>query len=211
MDLPDQKSISLKALKAISDPFRARLLAVFAESPSTVPQAAERLGLPVTRLYYHVHHLEKHGFITVVETRPAGGMVEKVYFVTARQFIVDRQEFSTQPEQALAQADILIDFTLTEAAKAIRKSVKNAAIDLTQPAPHPRALQIRRGLGRVTLSQAVAFQHKVNALVEEFTALQSQESEEQGEYLLALAFFPVSLRDKADETTFAVRSDFAEQ
>lgn len=131
-------------------------------------------------------------------------MVEKVYFVTARQFIVDRQEFSTQPEQALAQADILIDFTLTEAAKAIRKSVKNAAIDLTQPAPHPRALQIRRGLGRVTLSQAVAFQHKVNALVEEFTALQNQESEEQGEYLLALAFFPVSLRDKADETTFAV-------
>lgn len=197
MTIPDKKTISLEALKAISDPLRARLLAVFAESPSTVPQAAERLGLPVTRLYYHVHHLEKYGFIEVVETRPAGGMVEKVYFVTARQFIVDRQEFSTQPEQALAQADILIDFTLTEAAKAIQKSVKSGLIDLTQPAPHPRALQIRRGLGRINLAQAVAFQRKVNALVEEFTVLQSQDDEEQGEYLLAVAFFPVSLRDKA--------------
>lgn len=197
MNLPDKKTISLAALKIISDPFPARLLAVFADRPSTVPQAAERLGLPVTRLYYHVHRLEKHGFIEVIETRPAGGTVEKVYFVAAQQFIVDRQEFSAQPEQALAQAEILIDFTLDEAAKAIRKSVKNTVIDLTQPAPHPRALQIRRGLGRVSLSKAVEFQRKINALIEEFTSLQSQESEEQGEYLLVVAFFPVSLGDKA--------------
>lgn len=197
MNILNQKTTSLQALKTISDPLRARLLAIFADAPSTVPQAAERLDLPVTRLYYHVHLLEKHGFIDVIDTRPAGGTMEKVYFVTARQFTVDRQEFSAQPEQALAQANILIDFTLTETAKAIQTGVKTGLIDLTQPAPHPRALQIRRGLGRVSLSQAVELQRKINALIEEFTSLQSQESEEQGEYLLAVAFFPVSLGDKA--------------
>mgnify|MGYP000392138958 CR=1 FL=1 len=198
MSLPAQKTISLEALKAMSDPLRARLLGLFADAPATVPQAAERLNLPVTRLYYHVHHLEKHGFIEVVETRPAGGTMEKVYYVTARQFIIDRQEFSTHREQALEQADILIDFTLTQAAKAIRKSVKNGAIDLTRPAPHMRALQIRRGLGRINLSQAVEFQQKINALVEEFTNLQSVETEAQGEYLLAITFFPISLPEKVE-------------
>lgn len=198
MNLPAQKTISLEALKVMSDPLRARLLGLFANAPATVPQAAERLGLPVTRLYYHVHHLEKHGFIEVVATRPAGGMMEKVYYVTARQFLIDRQEFSAQPGRSLEQAEVLIDFTLSQAAKAIRKGVKNSVIDLTQPAPHPRALQIRRGLGRLNLSQAVEFQHKINALVEEFTNLQSAETEEQGEYLLALAFFPLSFSEKAE-------------
>ncbi len=90
MNILNQKTTSLQALKTISDPLRARLLAIFADAPSTVPQAAERLDLPVTRLYYHVHLLEKHGSIEVTDTRPAGGTVEKVYFVTARQFTVDR-------------------------------------------------------------------------------------------------------------------------
>lgn len=155
--------------------------------------AVTRLNLPVTRLYYHVHQLEQNGFIEVAETRPAGGTVEKIYFVTARQFIVDRQEFSGQPDQALEQADILVDFTLTQASKAIRKSVESGAIDLTHPAPHPRALQIRRGLGRITTAQAVEFQQKLNALIDEFTRLQSTTEDEQGEYFLAIAFFPVSL------------------
>lgn len=196
MNILKQKTISLQALKTVSDPLRARLLSTFADAPSTVPQAAERLGLPVTRLYYHVHHLEKHGFIEVIDTRPAGGTIEKVYFVTARQFTVDRQEFSAQPQQALAQANILIDFTLTETAKAIQTGVKTGLIDLTQPAPHPRALQIRRGLGRINLSQVAEFQRKINALVEEFTSLQNETTEEQGEYLLAVAFLPLSLPER---------------
>ncbi len=125
--------------------------------------------------------------------------MEKVYYVTAQQFIVDRQEFSAQPEQAIEQANLLIDFTLNKSAKAIRKSIKTNVIDLTQPAPHPRALQIRRGLGRLNISQAVEFQKKVNALIEEFTNLQSVETEAQGEYLLAVTFFPISLTGKVEE------------
>lgn len=170
---------------------RARLLGLFASEPSTVQQVAAQLRVPVTRLYYHVHLLEEHGMIHVVETHPVGGTVEKVYRASARQFIVDKKEISGSGAKALKHADVLIDFALTETSKAIRKSVKTGVIDLQQQAPHPQALQIRRGSGKISTTQAVQFYKRLETLVNEFTNLEAQE-DEQAEYLLAFAFFPVS-------------------
>ncbi len=170
---------------------RARLLGLFASGPSTVQQVAAQLNVPVTRLYYHVHLLEEHSMIHVVETHPVGGTVEKVYRASARQFIVDKKEISGSGAKALKHADVLIDFALTETSKAIRKSVKTGVIDLQQQAPHPQALQIRRGSGKISTTQAVQFYKRLETLVNEFTNLEAQE-DEQAEYLLAFAFFPVS-------------------
>lgn len=189
--IPDTQTISLTTLKMIADPTRARLLGLFAGEPSTVQQVASQLNMPVTRLYYHVHLLEEHGLIHVVETRPVGGTIEKIYRASARQFIVNKDEFSGSGAKALKHTGVLIDFALTETGKAIRKSVKNGVIDLQQQAPHPQALQIRRGSGKISTSQAVQFYKRLEALVDEFTSLETQE-DEQAEYLLALTFFPVS-------------------
>lgn len=189
--LPDTKPISLNTLKMMADPMRARLLGLFASEPSTVQQVAAQLSVPVTRLYYHVHLLEEHGLIHVVEAHPVGGTIEKVYRASARQFIIDKDQLSGSGAKALKHAEVLIDFALTETGKAIRKSVKTGVIDLQQQAPHPRALQIRRGSGKISIAQAVQFYKRLEALVNEFTSLESQD-EEQAEYLLALTFFPVS-------------------
>lgn len=190
--LPDTQTISISTLKLVADPIRSRLLRLFAGAPATVQQVAAELGVPVTRLYYHVHLLEEHNLIHVVETHPAGGTVEKVYRASARQFIVDRKEFSGSSAKALKHADVLVDFALTETGKAIRKSVKNGVIDLQQQAPHPQALQIRRGSGKISKAQAVQFYKRLEALVNDFTNSESSEEDEQSEYLLAFAFFPVS-------------------
>lgn len=174
-----------------ADPLRSRLMGLFASAPATVQQVAAQLNVPVTRLYYHVHLLEKHGLIHVVETHPVGGTVEKVYRASARQFIVDGKEFSGSGAEVLKHADVLINFALTETGKAIRKSVQMGVIDLQQQAPHPRALQIRRGNRKLSKTQAVQFYKRLEALVEEFTNLGSDQ-DEQAEYLLAFTFFPVS-------------------
>lgn len=188
--IPDVQAISLDTLKQLKDPTRTRLLGLFASSSLTVQEAAEHLKVPVTRLYYHVHLLEEAGLIKVVDSHPAGGVVEKVYCASARQFIVDRGQIE-KAGAAVKYGDILVDFSLTETGKAIRKSIKSGALDMQTSAPDPRALQIRRGIGRISTKQAGLFYKKLEELMSEFTNLEPGEGE-TAEYMLAFAFFPTT-------------------
>ena len=192
-EIPDVQAISLTTLKLIADPLRAKLIGLFS-IPATIQELAVQLNVPVTRLYYHVHLLEQHGLIQVVDSHPAGGTIEKVYRAAARQFIVDRKEFAVSGAKALKQADILIDFALTETGKAIRKSIKSGVIDMKQVAPQPRALQIRRGNGKISASQASQFYQRLEDLVTEFTSMESVDGA-LAEYFLVLAFFPTSIAE----------------
>lgn len=189
--LPEVQPISLATLKLLSHPLRARLLDLFAHAPATVQELAAQLNIPVTRLYYHIHKLETSGLIRIIDSHPTGGTIEKVYAASARQFIVDRAEFSGSSTKSLKHTEVLINFALTETGKAIRKSVKADVIDLQQTAPHPRALQIRRGGGKLSQSQARQFYLRLEALIEEFTT-QETSGGQLAEYMLAFAFFPTT-------------------
>lgn len=196
---PDSKTISIATLKVIADPLRARLIGLISSGPTTVQKLAEQIGVPLTRLYYHIHQLEKHGLIQVVDHQPRGGTVEKIYATTARTFLVDRSEFVAEPQEALQQANILIDFVLTETTKALRKSVEAGEIDLRQNPPHPRALQIRRGLGYLSKERAEKLHQHLVAVMEEFTAPDESLDKEKDDYLLALAFFPIRFDTSKEE------------
>jgi predicted ArsR family transcriptional regulator len=178
----------------MADPLRARLVGLFASAPATIQELAAQLEVPATRLYYHIHLLEKHGLIQVIDSHPKGGTIEKVYRASARQFIVDKKELASSGAKAAKHADVLIDFALTETGKAIRKSVNANVIDLRQTAPHPRALQIRRGSGKLSTAQASRFHQRLTQLVEEFASMEPEKGA-QAEYFLALAFFPTSVPD----------------
>lgn len=190
-DIPEVKTISLKTLKLMADPVRSRLVGLFSGGATTVQQLAEQLGVPLTRLYYHVHLLEQHGLLQVVAQQPRGGTVEKVYATTARTFLIDRSEFAADPQAALEQANVLADFALGETTKALRKSVLDGSIDLQQNPPHPDSLHIRRGLGRISKARAEKLHQRLLAVMEEFTAPDDNPLEDGGEYVLALAFFPI--------------------
>lgn len=195
--LPATKLIPLETLKLIADPLRARLLGIFAEAPGTAQEAAARLALPVTRLYYHIHLLEDHDLIQVIDSHPTGGTFEKVYRATARQFIVDREALDYASPQAIEQVNVLIDVALNQSIKTIQQSVHSGAIDLRQSAPDPRALLIRRGASRLSTDQARQFYQRLSALIEEFTRLEPA-GELQADYALALAFFPTSLNSSQE-------------
>ena len=62
---------TMEQLDTLVAPFRLRLLSCFRE-PATVKEAADKLGVQVTRLY-------RHGFLHIVEERPTAKTVEKVY------------------------------------------------------------------------------------------------------------------------------------
>lgn len=70
---------ALAALRAAAHPLRLRLLELFAQGARTTKQAAADLGEPPTRLYHHVHALERAGLVRLVETRAKRGTEEKYY------------------------------------------------------------------------------------------------------------------------------------
>lgn len=92
---PARRSLDrLEQVRILAHPLRLRLLELFAESPCTPKQAAERLGLPPTRLYHHVAALERVGLVRVRETRRNRGTVEKHYEAVARGFEMDPEHFA---------------------------------------------------------------------------------------------------------------------
>jgi hypothetical protein len=76
---------TLEALDVVADPFRIQVMEQFA-SPSTVKSASQALDVPVTRLYYHVNLLVRHGFLRVDEERRVGGLIERTFVMTAEGF-----------------------------------------------------------------------------------------------------------------------------
>ncbi len=85
---------TIEAMDVIASPIRLRLLDRFRE-PATVKQVAERMGVPVTRLYHHVNQLVDHGFLVLVEERPKGAMVERVFCAAAKTFRPSRRFLDT--------------------------------------------------------------------------------------------------------------------
>jgi DNA-binding transcriptional ArsR family regulator len=73
----------IPTLKAMAEPLRMRLVMLLDDGDLTVKEMAARLGVPPTRLYYHVRILEKFGLIRVTSTRMVSGIEERRYGTTA--------------------------------------------------------------------------------------------------------------------------------
>ena len=88
----------LATLKALADPLRQRIQFMCGDHPRTVKELAQVIGVPQTRLYYHVKILEKYGLIHVVDRRIVSGIEERTYSATA-------QSTTVSPE--LARSDLI--------------------------------------------------------------------------------------------------------
>ena len=76
-----------KAVAAVLDPLRSRVLAALGEPGSASTVAAE-LGLARQKVNYHVRALEDLGLVRLVEERPRRGLVERVVQATARSYAI---------------------------------------------------------------------------------------------------------------------------
>jgi DNA-binding transcriptional ArsR family regulator len=69
------------------DPVRARLLGALRE-PGTATSLAAALGLTRQKVNYHLHALEAHGLVELVEERRKGNMTERLVRATAPAYVV---------------------------------------------------------------------------------------------------------------------------
>ena len=76
-----------EAARSALDPVRARLLAALAE-PASAATAAKKVGLSRQKANYHLHELEQHGLVELVEERRRGNMLERVLRASALSFVI---------------------------------------------------------------------------------------------------------------------------
>src|SRR5437764_670042 len=118
----------LATLRVVSEPTRLRLLELLHDGPKTVKALATALGVPPTRLYYHIKLLEEHGVVRVDSTRVVSGIVEKTYAATASRLSLDRSVLSPGTEAGEEGVEALFAFVLDGARAEIRRGVARGRI-----------------------------------------------------------------------------------
>jgi len=81
---PRPVSLDQRLAKALSSPLRAEALSLIAEGVDSPKLIAEKLGLDLRNVAYHVRVLRNLGCIELSETQPRRGAVEHIYRLTER-------------------------------------------------------------------------------------------------------------------------------
>jgi DNA-binding transcriptional ArsR family regulator len=117
-----------ETLKALSDPLRVAVIRAL-DSPRTAKEVARIVDRDVTTLYYHLRLLEKHGLITVVETRKTSAIPESVYQAAARRYHLADQLISAG---AGDEVEILLGALFDGTKREVRHSIRQGAIRVNE-------------------------------------------------------------------------------
>ena len=170
----EMKIADLDTIRVMSDPLRLRIIqamAADADVPWTVKRLAAALGLPATKLYYHMNLLERHGLVRVTGTGIVSGIVESRYAITARRFGVARSVFGTDAEDSGSAMAGLLTSILDTTRDEILANVANGTIVSSEDDPRsPRRLTIGKSVIRLSEPRAVEFRQQVEAVLKAFEA-----------------------------------------
>jgi DNA-binding transcriptional ArsR family regulator len=102
------------------DPMRARLLAALAE-PGSATTLAAKVGLARQKINYHLHALEEHGLIELVEERRKGNVTERILQATAVSYVISPTALSSvAPDPARSPDRLSARWLLAVAGKLVR-------------------------------------------------------------------------------------------
>lgn len=74
-------------LKAISDPFKSKIIMKLLEKPYTGQQLSEFFGVSRAHIHYHLKTLEKNQLIYIAKREEKNGIIQKFYQSVARGFV----------------------------------------------------------------------------------------------------------------------------
>jgi len=183
--IPDRHPVfmvnDLETLRVLSDPLRLQILEALDNEPQTANQVAKKLGLPVSRLYYHLNQLESIDLIEVVETRIVNNMIEKLYWLTAEEIDIDKNlfDFSSAEGHENLSNFILTSFesTRTKIMRSIQalKTKREKGVDSV-----PHDMVIVNVTKRIKEETYQSFVERLKALIKEFGELNEESVDEKG-------------------------------
>ena len=170
--------------EALTSVLRMRILKLCRE-PLPVRGIAERLGMPVTSLYYHINMLEDAGFIEIVHTRKSGARLEKIYRVTGRS-ITPGPELLANIEDPAAAAKALTSVVLEPARAETEDALQRRF------SGEERKMSLGRSAVNLTPAQFEAVTTQLNELVESLTRNQNQDPDDDdaGAYAFTFTLIP---------------------
>ncbi|MBI4905574.1 MAG: helix-turn-helix transcriptional regulator [Acidobacteria bacterium] len=138
---------STASAETLLKPDRLRMLQLLAE-PGSAAGLARKLQLPRQTVNYHLHELEREGFVEQVEQRRKGNCMERVLRATARSYVIAPQALGPL---GLASGQVRDQFSSAYLVSAAARLVQDAAT-LRQ-----RAHKAGKKLATLTLETQVRF------------------------------------------------------
>lgn len=177
----------LETVRLMSDATRMSILQAFAgrDEPLTVKHLGRILGIPATKLYYHVGLLEERGLIQVVGTRLVSGIVEKSYQPTALSFEIDRSLFGPTGGGADEVFEQMAGAVFDGVRREVADGVRTGSIVMGDSGDRTRRLNLTKSIARLTPRRAEELRTRLAALVAEF------EPNDQDPEAIEMAWFSV--------------------
>lgn len=188
--LEEFRITDLEGLKAITHPLRLQLLERLKQA-QTVKELAAALGIPPTKLYYHVNSLEEKGFIRVVDMQIVSGIIEKQYQAAAHHYVIDDKMLATTSDDE-GQVEALLRTFFKTVQREFQQSLRAGLVNLKEKG-QPQQGSLLQVNFHLSQEQARALYDRLDALLQEYDAL-SRENEGSSQsqlYNLAVAYFPV--------------------
>jgi predicted ArsR family transcriptional regulator len=118
---------SAEKAAVLLQPGRLSLLQDLAE-PNSAAGLARRLGVPRQKINYHLHELEREGFLELVEERRKGNCIERMVRATAKSYVIGPQAMGRLGETPEEVRDrFSIAYLVASAARVIRELAGIAA------------------------------------------------------------------------------------
>lgn len=160
----------LETLRIIADPIRLRILELLIMEAQPVKRLAASLGLPQTKLYYHINLLEEHGLVRVVATRVVSGIIEKRYGAAAQSYRIDDALLALSAPGGDETFEMMLSTLLDGVKRDLRQGLAAGVIELRDDAPPARKLTLGRAPLLLTPERAAELHLRLQDLIDEYCA-----------------------------------------
>lgn len=188
--IQEQLVIDPLTLKVLADPSRSYLVYSLAESAKPAKQLAAEMDCPITRLYYHLQQLEKHGLIFVERTRKVSGIQEKHYRASARSFVVDRAPEGAAGQSDQARSQALLGFVFDQTRLDISHGLLSGRINTGKLPTEAGALMAYRSVLKLDPAQAQRLYDRLLAVYRDYEAVAKTPATDGDYYALVASVYP---------------------
>lgn len=158
-------------LKALADPTRLSLLELMMADHTrafTAKELATAVGVPATKIYYHLNNLEQHELIQIRFTRMVNGIVEKHY--GAGQQRLTFQRGTDRPADPSDDVNQIISTMIDQVRTDIECGLRAGTLVPSQTAPPETRVMVSQAISNIVPARAAEFREQLFALVERFRA-----------------------------------------